>query len=480
MRSVPRRRKLTSVLVIGSGLDHAGAVACRVFKAEGLRVTVVNGDPVSAMTDPESADATYVEPVTPETVEMVIAVERPNALLPTVGGLDTAVALYESGALARYGVELLRGLSRFSTNGAPVTELAMGHTLDELRDDGTGKTPAHGEKTTGPEVVLLGAEFDLVPIVGTSTTATSFELGVVDHTIDVDALYDGHELFLGGVLEHVGEGDSVCALPPITLGRADVVRIRESTGVVADRMEVRGLINVRYALVSGVLRVLKATPWAGRTVPFVSRATGVPLMKAAARIVLGSTIAELRAEGLLPAHGDGGSPPPDAAIAVRQSRFHGVDEVMGLGASFGPAYAKAQAAASTPLPTKGRAFVSVANRDRRAMIFPVKTLADNGFEILATSEIADLLHRNGVQATTVHPPIADRVLAGEVDLVVNTMHGQDDHDLRAAATTRGIPHVTTVQGLSATVQGIEAINRGDTGIVSLQEHAAGLRRGRRA
>jgi carbamoyl-phosphate synthase large subunit len=338
--------------------------------------------------------------------------------------------------------------------------------------------------------------------------------------IDVDALYDGAELYLGGVMEHIEEagihsGDSACALPPITLGHEDISRIRSSTEALAREIGVRGLINVQYALAAGVLYVLEANPRASRTVPFVSKATAVPLAKAAARVMMGTPIARLREDGLLPATGDGGDLPLDAPIAVKEAvlpfdRFRtpegrGVDtilgpemrstgEVMGIDADFGTAYAKSQAAAYGSLPTKGRAFVSVANRDKRAMIFPVKRLADLGFEILATEGTAEVLRRNGVRAKIVRkhsagsgpdgePTIVGRILDGEVDLIVNTPFGSpgqsgprlDGYEIRTAAVLRGVPCLTTVQALSAAVQGIEAITAGNVGVRSLQEHAEHLR-----
>jgi carbamoyl-phosphate synthase large subunit len=335
--------------------------------------------------------------------------------------------------------------------------------------------------------------------------------------IDVDALYDGTELFLGGVMEHIEEagihsGDSACALPPITLGRADIARIRESTAAIARGVGVRGLLNVQYALAAGVLHVLEANPRASRTVPFVSKATATPLAKAAARVMLGASIAELRAEGLLPASGDGGTLPLDAPIAVkeavlpfgrfRDARGQGVDtvlspemrstgEVMGIDAAFGTAYAKSQAAVYGPLPVKGRVFVSVANRDKRSMVFPVKRLADLGFEIWATEGTGEVLRRNGVRATIVRkhsdgpgaePDIVARILDGEVDLIVNTPFGSpghagprlDGYEIRTAAVRRGIPCVTTVSGLAAAVQGIEAIQRGEVGVRSLQDYGKAL------
>ncbi|MBC7372729.1 MAG: carbamoyl phosphate synthase large subunit, partial [Frankiales bacterium] len=330
--------------------------------------------------------------------------------------------------------------------------------------------------------------------------------------IDVDALYDGTELYLAGVMEHIEEagihsGDSACALPPVTLGRADIDRIRQSTLGIADGVGVRGLLNVQYALKDDVLYVLEANPRASRTVPFVSKATAVQVAKAAARIMLGATVAELRAEGLLPATGDGGQMPYDCPVSVKEAvlpfgRFRtaageGVDtvlgpemkstgEVMGIDAVFGTAYAKSQAAAYGELPTSGRVFVSVANRDKRAMIFPVKRLADLGFEVLATEGTADVLRRNGVTATVVGKhshgkgdDIVPQLLAGEVDLIINTPFGvgarKDGYEIRTAAVARGIPCITTIQGAAACVQGIEALVRGDIGVRSLQQHHALLR-----
>ncbi len=333
--------------------------------------------------------------------------------------------------------------------------------------------------------------------------------------IDVDALYDGEELYLGGVMEHIEEagihsGDSACALPPITLGGFDIKRLRASTEAIAKGVGVRGLINIQFAMAGDILYVLEANPRASRTVPFTSKATAVPLAKAAARISLGATIAELRAERLLPANGDGGTLPLDAPISVKEavmpwSRFRdihgrGVDtvlgpemrstgEVMGIDSVFGTAYAKSQAGAYGPLPTKGRAFISVANRDKRSMIFPARELVAHGFELLATSGTAEVLKRNGINATVVRKQsegegpggektIVQLIHDGQVDLIVNTPYGTggrlDGYEIRTAAVARSVPCLTTVQALAAAVQGIDALTHGDVGVRSLQEHAEHL------
>ena len=263
-------------------------------------------------------------------------------------------------------------------------------------------------------------------------------------------------------------------------------------------------MNVQYALVGDVLYVLEANPRASRTVPFVSKATAVPLAKAAARIALGASIAGLRAEGLLPARGDGGNLPPDAPIAVKEAvlPFHrfrtpagdlvdsilgpemkSTGEVMGFDAVFGTAFAKSQAAAYGSLPTKGTVFVSFANRDKRAAIFPIKRLSDLGFRILATAGTAQVLRRNGVKAEVVGKfseggdNIVERIQAGEVDLVMNTPRGSpgnsgprlDGYEIRTAAVAAGIPCLTTVQAAAAAVQGIEELVHGDVGVRSLQD-----------
>ena len=332
--------------------------------------------------------------------------------------------------------------------------------------------------------------------------------------IDVDALCDGDEVFIGGVMEHIEEagihsGDSACALPPVTLGRADLQMVRESTEALAKGIGVKGLLNVQYALKDDILYVLEANPRASRTVPFVSKATAVPLAKACARVMLGSSIAQLREQGILPATGDGGEAPVGVPIAVKEAvlpfnRFRredgtGVDtllspemkstgEVMGIDSDFGKAFSKSQAAAYGSLPTSGAIFVSVANKDKRALIFPVKHLADLGFTILATEGTADVLRRNGITCTTVRkhfeaaegePTILDQIRAGEVAMVINTPYGNsgprvDGYEIRSAAVSKSIPCITTVQGASAAVQGIEAAINGAMGVESIQSRHGAL------
>jgi carbamoyl-phosphate synthase large subunit len=337
--------------------------------------------------------------------------------------------------------------------------------------------------------------------------------------IDVDALCDGSEVYIGGVMEHIEEagihsGDSACALPPVTLGRQDIESVRHATEAIAHGIGVVGLLNVQYALKDDVLYVLEANPRASRTVPFVSKATAIPLAKACARIMLGAKISQLREEGVLLKSGDGASVSPDAPIAVKEAvlpfnRFRKADgsqvdsllgpemkstgEVMGIDTTFGHAFAKSQTAAYGSLPTTGRIFVSVANRDKRGMIFPVKRLADLGFTIVATIGTGTVLRRYGIDCEiirkhfeTIEPGepggrnAVEMILAGDVGLVINTPQGSgrtrgDGYEIRSAAVAADIPCITTVPGAAAAVMGIEAQIRGEMSVRPLQELHAALR-----
>ena len=542
------------VIILGSGpnrigqgveFDYSCVHASFALSEAGYETVMVNCNPETVSTDYDTSDRLYFEPLTLEDVLEVVHAEQETGEV--------------AGVIVQLGGQTPLGLAqRLADAGVPVvgTPPESIHLAEErgafgrVLDQAGLPAPKHGTATSyeeakaiadeigypvlvRPSYVLGGRGMEIVyddaslrDYITRATEASPEHPVLVDKflddavEIDVDALFDGEELYLGGVMEHIEEagihsGDSACALPPITLGREDIKRIRASTEGIARGVGVRGLLNVQYALAAGILYVLEANPRASRTVPFVSKATAAPLAKAAARIMMGATVTELRAEGLLPAEGDGGTLPLDAPIAVKEAvlpfnRFRdaegsGVDtvlgpemrstgEVMGIDEVFGTAFAKSQQAAYGSLPTKGRAFVSVANQDKRSMIFPVKRLAELGFEILATEGTAEVLRRHGVVATVVRkasqgpgpdgePTIVRRVLDGEVDLIVNTPFGSpgqagprlDGYEIRTAAVTRGVPSITTVQGLAAAVQGIEAIMGGSVGVRSLQEHAARVR-----
>ncbi len=510
---------------------------------------MVNCNPETVSTDYDTSDRLYFEPLTFEDVLEVYHAEHESGL--AAGGPGVV------GVIVQLGGQTPLGLAkRLAAAGLPIVGTSP-EAIDAAEDRGSfGRllsraglpAPAYGLATSfddarviaedigypvlvRPSYVLGGRGMeivydvhDLASYIERATHVSRDHPVLVDRfledaiEIDVDALCDGHEVFLGGVMEHIEEagihsGDSACALPPITLGAGDIARARSHTEAIARELGVRGLLNVQYALKDDVLYVLEANPRASRTVPFVAKATGVPLAGAAARIMLGATISELRAEGVLPATGDGGDAPVGTPIAVKQAvlpfqRFRtvegkGIDtllgpemkstgEVMGLDSAFGRAFAKSQTAASDPLPTSGRVFVSVANRDKRAMVFPIKRLADLGFDIIATAGTATVLHRHGIDATVVgkvseripggDQDVVGLIEAGEVDLVFNTPYGTagprvDGYEIRGAAALASVPCVTTVQGIAAAVMGIEAQIRGELGVRPLQQIHAGLRAG---
>jgi carbamoyl-phosphate synthase large subunit len=327
--------------------------------------------------------------------------------------------------------------------------------------------------------------------------------------IDVDALFDGNELFLGGVMEHIEEagihsGDSACVLPSMTVTDEQRNEIRVATEKIARGVDVRGLINIQFAIADDSLYVLEANPRASRTVPFVSKATGVALAKAAARISLGTTIQQLREEGLLPLTGDGIAKGISVKEAVlpwnrfRRTDGRGVDavlgpemrstgEVMGISSSFGESYAKSQIAAFGPLPKEGSVFISLADKDKSAGIEPAKGFSDLGFRILATQGTAIFLQEHGIECTTVRKnsegtgsmgekTIVDIINAGEIDLVINTPVGRgtraDGWAIRTAAVQRSIPCITTTAGFSAAVDAIAFLQNNPLSIKSLQEWLA--------
>jgi len=552
---VVEQRERPKVIILGSGpnrigqgieFDYSCVHAAMALRAAGYETVMVNCNPETVSTDYDTSDRLYFEPLTFEDVLEVVHSEQAS------GRVD--------GVIVQLGGQTPLGLAqRLSDAGVPIVgtppeaiHLAedRGSFGDVLAAAGL-PAPKYGTATSfegakriadeigypvlvRPSYVLGGRGMEIVydepsleNYIARATEVTPEHPVLVDNflddaiEIDVDALCDGEQVYLGGVMEHIEEagihsGDSACALPPITLGRQDVEKVRRSTEALAHGIGVRGLLNVQYALKDDVLYVLEANPRASRTVPFVSKAAAAPLAKGAARIMLGTKISELRAEGVLPATGDGADLPDDAPVAVKEAvlPFHrfrtpeglGVDsllgpemkstgEVMGTDVSFGQAFAKSQTGAYGSLPTSGRAFVSVANKDKRSMVFPIKRLADLGFEVLATSGTAEVLGRNGIPCTVVRKhtepaasggdgdrDVVELIRGGEVDVVFNTPYGNpgprvDGYEIRTAAVSRDIPCITTVQGAAAAVQGIEASIRGSIGVRALQSLQAALRQG---
>ncbi|WP_277681266.1 carbamoyl-phosphate synthase large subunit [Saccharomonospora azurea] len=552
---VAEQREKPKVLILGSGpnrigqgieFDYSCVHAALALREAGFEAVMVNCNPETVSTDYDTSDRLYFEPLTFEDVlEIVHAEQESGDVVGVIVQLGGQTPLGLAQRLADAGVPVVgtppeaihlaeeRGAfgEVLTAAGLPAPKYGMATSFDGARAiaDEIGYPvlvrPSYVLGGRGMEIVY--DEESLRGYIERATEVTPEHPVLVDRflddaiEIDVDALYDGEELFLGGVMEHIEEagvhsGDSACALPPITLGRTDLDAVRRSTEAIAKGIGVRGLLNVQYALKDDVLYVLEANPRASRTVPFVSKATAVSLAKAAALLMTGSSIADLRARGVLPAEGDGGLLPVGSPVAVKEAvlpfhRFrtpegHGVDsllgpemkstgEVMGVDVSFGEAFAKSQAGAYGSLPTHGTVFVSVANRDKRSLVFPVKRLADLGFRVVATAGTADVLRRNGIEcavvrkhyegSTATEPNIVEVILDGGVDMVINTPYGNsgprvDGYEIRTAAVSRGIPCVTTVQGAAAAVHGIEALIRGDIVARSLQELQATVREVTRA
>ncbi|MBH0774901.1 carbamoyl-phosphate synthase large subunit [Nocardia bovistercoris] len=549
---VAPQRERGKVIILGSGpnrigqgieFDYSCVHAAQTLSQAGFETVMVNCNPETVSTDYDTADRLYFEPLTFEDVLEVYHAESESGtvvgVIVQLGGqtpLGLAQRLTDAGVpvvgTSAAAIDLAEDRGEFGevlvAAGLPAPKYGTATTVEQAKKIAARigypvlVRPSYVLGGRGMEIVY--DEHSLEGYISRATELTPDRPVLVDRfledaiEIDVDALCDGEEVYLGGVMEHIEEagihsGDSACALPPITLGRSDIEAVRRSTIALAKGIGVKGLLNVQYALKDDVLYVLEANPRASRTVPFVSKATAVPLAKAAARITMGATIAELRKEGMLPAEGDGGHVPLDAPVAVKEAvlPFHrfrradgsGVDsllspemkstgEVMGIDADFGTAFAKSQAAAYGSLPTGGTVFVSIANRDKRAMVFPVKRLHDLGFRVLATEGTAEMLRRNGIPCQQVRkhsepadgaddgPSIVEQIRDGEIDMVFNTPYGNsgprvDGYEIRTAAVGVNIPCITTVQGAAAAVQGIEASINGGIGVRSLQELHSVLR-----
>ncbi|OIQ87582.1 carbamoyl-phosphate synthase large chain [mine drainage metagenome] len=552
---MPRERP--AVLILGSGpnrigqgieFDYSCVHAALALRGE-FETVMVNCNPETVSTDYDTSDRLYFEPLTFEDVLEVyqaeLAVGPVEGIIVQLGG-QTPLALAQR--LSDAGLPIL-GTPPEAINaaedrkafgevlaiaGLPAPAFGTATTLEQARDVARGigfpvlVRPSYVLGGRGMEIVY--DELQLAEYVGRAIHEAA-DLGarempplLIDRflddaiEIDVDALYDGEELFLGGVMEHIEEagihsGDSACVLPPVTLSTTELERIRTSTEAIARGVGVRGLLNIQFALVSDVLYVLEANPRASRTVPFVSKATGVSLAKAAALVMTGHSIADLRSRGILPLV-DAAVLDLESPIAVKEAvlpfrRFRtaaglvvdtvlgpemrSTGEVMGIDVDFPTAFAKSQAAAFGGLPTSGRVFISVADRDKRQIVFPVRRLAELGFEILATEGTATVLHRSGISSRVVRkqsqgrgpdgePTIVDLISQGEVDMVVNTPSGQgarvDGYAIRAATTAADKAIVTTTQQLAAAVQGIEAVRSGPFAVTSLQDHDAAASRRR--
>ena len=537
----PRERE--AVIILGSGpnrigqgieFDYSCVHAAMALESAGYETVMVNCNPETVSTDYDTADRLYFEPLTLEDVLEVYHAEAqagPVAgVICTLGGqtpLGLATALKDAGVpilgTQPEAIDLAEDRGEFGRIMAEANLVAPKHGTAVTFDEAVDIAEEIGYPVlVRPSYVLGGRGMQIVydseqlrSYMETATEVSSDRPVLVDKflddavEIDVDALYDGEELYIGGISEHIEEagvhsGDSTSVLPSISLGESVLQRVREATLAIARGTGVRGLLNIQFAVAADILYVIEANPRASRTVPFVSKATHRQLAKAAALIAVGSTISQLRGT-ILAEESDGSHLPLDHPVTVKEvvlpfRRFRtpegkvvdsilgpemrSTGEVMGIAPNFPEAFAKAQLGASTALPTGGRVFVSIADRDKRSIVLPVKTLADMGFEIIATAGTADVLARHGVPSTRIakhyeaehgEDTILQKIDRREIDLVVNVPSGRqersDGYEIRAAAIAANVPIMTTTAAFSSAVGAIDVRRRGTVGVRSLQDWA---------
>jgi len=487
---------------------------------------MINCNPETVSTDYDTSDRLYFEPLTLEDVLGVVEVERPEGVIVQFGGqtpLRLAAGLQDAGVpllgTSVEAIDLAEDRGRFGALLDRLGYRAPAYAAATSVAEALRRSPAVGfPLLVRPSYVLGGRAMEIVyDEAGLRDYLERTENGSTPPTlqasrqiyldrfledaaeVDVDALCDGEEVWIGGIMQHVEEagvhsGDSACVLPPHSLGHEMLHAIREHTRGIALALGVVGLLNVQFAVHGGELYVIEANPRASRTVPFVSKATGVPLAKMACRVMLGARIAELG----LPA-----DPMAGDHVAVKEAvlpfdRLAGSDallgpemrstgEVMGVGRDFPTAFAKAQAAAGARLPGEGTVFITVADRDKPAALGIAAQLHDLGLRIVATRGTAQAIARMGVPVETLNkigegsPHVVDEIERGAVDLVINTPVGTgaraDGYEIRRAAIARGIPCVTTLSGGMAAARAIASARAGKAApVLSLQELHGGAPR----
>ena len=535
-----RPRTKPAVIILGSGpnrigqgieFDYSCVHASFTLRDAGYETIMINCNPETVSTDYDTSDRLYFEPLTLEDVlEVVHAETLAGPVLGVITQLGGQTPLGLAAGLKDAGVTIL-GTSPDAINlaeerGAFGQVLAdQGLTAPEFGMAASQMEALAIAQRIGypvlvrPSFVLGGRGMEIVyddeslaGFISRATDITPDHPVLVDRfldsaiELDVDALFDGQELFLGGIMEHIEEagihsGDSACVLPAMTISQEQRSAIRDATLKIAQGVGVRGLINIQFAMAEKVLYVLEANPRASRTVPFVSKATGVALAKAAARISLGSTIQELRTQGMLPNAGDAIAKGISVKEAVlpwnrfRRRDGRGVDavlgpemrstgEVMGIAATFGEAYAKSQISSFGPLPKSGTVFISLADKDKNSGVNPARELSSLGFRILATDGTAKFFAEHGIPNVIVRKhsqgtgPMGEKTIVemlnnGDIALVINTPVGRgtraDGWAIRTASVQRSIPIITTTAGFSAAVQGIKALQAGDLSVSPIQE-----------
>ena len=542
----PSDRK--KVVILGSGpnrigqgieFDYSCVHASFALSDAGYETIMINCNPETVSTDYDTSDRLYFEPLTLEDVLEVIHAESSSGeLVGVVVQLGGQTALGLAKGLKAAGIPIL------GTTPEAIDSAEERGQFQQILDAAGLRSPANGTATdlagaveiaarigypvlVRPSFVLGGRGMEIVyeqnALLGYFDRIKDQDIVGPNHPllvdrflddaieIDIDALYDGSRLYVGGVMEHIEEagihsGDSSCTLPPITLSASQIERVRAATEKIAERIGVIGLINVQFAMANDVLYVLEANPRASRTVPFVSKALGITLAKAASLVMVGNSIESLIEAGHLPRR-DGTYIPAGAAISVKEAvlpfkRFATKDgryvdsllgpemrstgEVMGIDVDFPTAFAKSQAAAGSALPRSGTIFISVADRDKPQLVLPVRRLEQLGYKIIATSGTAEILLRHGIRVGVVRkhsqdlavaegPSIVELITAGKVDVVVNTPSGsnarKDGYEIRAATTAADKAIFTTIAQLSAAIGSFEVVKAGPFKVKTLQEHA---------
>ena len=502
---------------IGQGIefDYCCVHASFALKELGYETIMVNSNPETVSTDYDTSDKLYFEPLTLEDVLTIVEKENPEGVIVQFGGqtpLNLAVPL-EKAKVPIIGttpdnIDRAEDRDRFKQL---IKKLHLNQPQNDIAttlEDAEIKAKAIGFPViVRPSYVLGGRAMKIVYNEDSLHAFASYAMQaspehpiLIDKfledaiEIDVDAVADGEECIIAGIMEHIEEagihsGDSACVIPPYTLGDEIIENIKESTRSLAGELQVIGLMNIQYAIKNEVLYVLEVNPRASRTVPFVSKATGVAWAKIAAKVMAGKKLSELEIR----------KEQETSHVSVKESvfpfkRFPGVDpvlgpemkstgEVMGIDSNFGRAYVKSQIAAGQILPVKGKVFISVRNKDRRSIIFIAKKLADLGFTLLATTGTSKVLASNGLEVKNVlkigegRPNVADLIKNGEIDLIINTPSGKKSHtdqlSLRSLAVMYNVPYITTISGASAAVNGIEFLQKGEIEVKALQDYHKG-------
>jgi carbamoyl-phosphate synthase large subunit len=532
-------RTKPAIIILGSGpnrigqgieFDYSCVHACFALSEAGYETIMINCNPETVSTDYDTSDRLYFEPLTLEDVLEVFQAEAAvGPVLGVITQLGGQTPLGLAAGLAKEGVPIIgtsvaaihkaedRGefgevLKRTGLN-APAFGTAFSYLEAKEVADSIGYPvlvrPSFVLGGRGMEIVY--DEDSLHGFIEKATEINPDHPVLIDRfldsaiEIDVDALFDGETVYLAGIMEHIEEagvhsGDSACVIPPQSISESMVKEILATTEKLARAIDVRGLLNVQYAISEGKLFVIEANPRASRTVPFVSKATGVSLAKAAALIASGKSIAELRDLEILPKAALGTS----HGIAVKEAvlpwnRFRRIDgknvdstlgpemkstgEVMGIAPDFGSAFAKSQIAAFGALPKNGNVFISLADKDKGQAVESARALYELGFRLFATAGTKSTLAREGIETQLVmkhseksemaNESAVDLIESGEINLVINTPFGRDSKKdgwfIRSSAVARGIPCITTVPGLKAAVAGIKALRNGPISTKSLQD-----------